>query len=81
MNPPSWLQRYYGPLFTEFTPSVLVERKTKALVMLRRKKEIAYVIILKGGKHNFSTPIVLHEGLADKAKLEEMKERLIQEDP
>lgn len=81
MNQPAWLLRYYGADFEELRPSVVAEGKNKALVMLRRKSEIAYFIISKGGKHNFSTPIAAHQGAASPEQVEAMKQRLAKEDP
>ena len=81
MNQPPWLMRYYGADAAELRPSVVADGRNKALVLLRRKSELAYFIVSKSGKHNFSVPIAVHQGAASPEQVEAMKARLVREDP
>lgn len=83
---PKWLKEYYGGKdFGLLGPTVEMDGKTMAVVKLSRRSSrgyasVGYVLIKKRGKHNASSEIPLHEGLASKDDLETMKRVLDQED-
>ncbi len=83
----SWLNSYYSQDdLKNLSPIIVAEGKSKAVVRLQRvgrKKgntSVAYVMVNKDGRHNFSSHVALHEGPASQDQLRRMVSRLQKED-
>lgn len=76
-----WLSRYYSPDDMQaLAPTVLFDGRTRAVLMLRTKKGIGYVLVPKNGKNNVSRHESLHEGPASPTDLSKMRRRLTEVD-
>jgi len=75
-----WLERYYGSKFEEFSPQVVREGKTKAVVRLAKGGELAFVLVHKAGKHSKTPHQALHNGQPSADDLRKMVDRMQEED-
>jgi hypothetical protein len=77
----AWLDRYYGKDADSLNPTVIFDGKKLAVVRITNAGgKVGYVLLKKGGKHNNSKHISLHDGVAKPADFVAMRARLLRED-